>query len=193
MAYSFLSLLGSLATTFILLNFEGNKPYPDIGENYYDLRDSILFLGTKECYLIGVIILLLLSLLKNKKIILTISYTSLWLILVYYSKKILARDTIANGGGFFQEIDYGLLPSGHSIVYLFTAQLIFIYLNDKIGNNSILLLIKSLLALGFILLSLSLVGSNYHYISDITASIALFVFSNIIYKYIFGKIIYKRA
>ena len=193
MAYSFLSLLGSLATTFILLNFEGNKPYPDIGENYYDLRDSILFLGTKEFYLIGVIILLLLSLLKNKKIILTISYTSLWLILVYYSKKILARDTIANGGGFFQEIDYGLLPSGHSIVYLFTAQLIFIYLNDKIGNNSILLLIKSLLALGFILLSLSLVGSNYHYISDITASIALFVFSNIIYKYIFGKIIYKRA
>lgn len=193
MAYSFLSLLGSLATTFILLNFEGNKPYPDIGENYYDLRDSILFLGTKEFYLIGVILLLLLSLLKNKKIILTISYTSLWLILVYYSKKILARDTIANGGGFFQEIDYGLLPSGHSIVYLFTAQLIFIYLNDKIGNNSILLLIKSLLALGFILLSLSLVGSNYHYISDITASIALFVFSNIIYKYIFGKIIYKRA
>lgn len=193
MAYSFLSLLGSLATTFILLNYEGNKPYPNIGENYYDLRDSILFFGTKEFYLIAVIILLLLSLLKNKKLILTISYASLWLILVYYSKKILARDTIANGGGFFQEIDYGLLPSGHSIVYLFTAQLIFIYLNDKIGNNFILLLIKSILVLGFILLSLSLVASNYHYISDITASIALFVFSNIIYKYFFGKIIYKRA
>ena len=193
MAYSFLSLLGSLATTFILLNYEGNKPYPNIGENYYDLRDSILFFGTKEFYLIAVIILLLLSLLKNKKLILTISYASLWLILVYYSKKILARDTIANCGGFFQEIDYGLLPSGHSIVYLFTAQLIFIYLNDKIGNNFILLLIKSILVLGFILLSLSLVASNYHYISDITASIALFVFSNIIYKYFFGKIIYKRA
>jgi membrane-associated phospholipid phosphatase len=193
MAYSFLSLLGSLVTTFILLNYEGNKPYPNIGENYYDLRDSILFLGTKEFYLIAVIILLLLSLFKNKKLILTISYTSLWLILVYYSKKILARDTIANGGGFFQEIDYGLLPSGHSIVYLFTAQLILIYLNDKIGNKSILLLIKSNLVLGFILLSLSLVASNYHYISDITASIALFVFSNIIYKYYLGKIIYKRA
>jgi membrane-associated phospholipid phosphatase len=187
MAYSFLSLLGSLATTFVLLNFEGNEPYPNIGENYYDLRDSILFIGTKEFYLIAVIILLLLSHFRNKKLILTISYTSLWLILVYYSKKILARDTIANGGGFFQEIDYGLLPSGHSIVYLFTAQLIFIYLNDKIGNNSILLLIKSILVLGFILLSLSLVASNYHYISDITASIALFVFSNIIYKYFLVK------
>ena len=193
MAYSFLSLLGSLAATLLLLNFEGSEPYPNIGENYYDLRDNILFLGTKEFYLIAVIILLLLSLFKNKKLILTISYTSLWLILVYYSKKILARDTIANGGGFFQEIDYGLLPSGHSIVYLFTAQLIFIFLNDKIGNNSLLLLIKSILVLGFILLSLSLVASNYHYISDITASIALFVFSNLIYKYFFGKIIYKRA
>ena len=193
MAYSFLSLLGSLAATLLLLNFEGSEPYPNIGENYYDLRDNILFLGTKEFYLIAVIILLLLSLFKNKKLILTISYTSLWLILVYYSKKILARDTIANGGGFFQEIDYGLLPSGHSIVYLFTAQLIFIFLNDKIGNNSLLLLIKSILVLGFILLSLSLVASNYHYISDITASIALFVFSNLIYKYFFGKIIYKSA
>jgi|688.fasta_scaffold22489_3 membrane-associated phospholipid phosphatase len=193
MAYSFLSLLGSLAATLLLLNFEGNEPYPNIGENYYDLRDSILFLGTKEFYLIAVITLLFLSLFRNKKLILTISYTSLWLIVVYYCKKILARDTIANGGGFFQEIDYGLLPSGHSIVYLFTAQLIFIFLNDKIDNNSILLLIKSILVLGFILLSLSLVGSNYHYISDITASIALFVFSNIIYKYFLGKIIYKRA
>jgi membrane-associated phospholipid phosphatase len=193
MAYSFLSLLGSLAATLLLLNFEGSEPYPNIGENYYDLRDSILFLGTKEFYLIAVIILLFLSLFRNKKLILTISYTSLWLIVVYYCKKMLARDTIVNGGGFFQEIDYGLLPSGHSIVYLFTAQLIFIFLNDKIDNNSLLLLIKSILVLGFILLSLSLVASNYHYISDITASIALFVFSNIIYKYFFGKIIYKRT
>lgn len=193
MAYSFLSLLGSLATTVVLLNFEGNEPYPKIGENYYDLRDSILLIGTKEFYLIAVITLLFLSLFRNKKLIFTISYTSLWLIVVYYCKKILARDTIANGGGFFQEIDYGVLPSGHSIVYLFTAQLIFRYLNDKIGNNSILLLIKSILVLGFILLSLSLVASNYHYISDITASIALFVFSNIIYKYFSDKIIYKRA
>ena len=193
MAYYFLSLLGSLAITFILLNFEGNKPYPNIGENYYEIRDSILFLGTKEFYLIAVILLLLISLFKNKILIYTVSYTSLWLMLVYYSKKILARDTIANGGGFFQEIDYGLLPSGHSIVYLFTAKIIFIFLKDRVENKSLMMVVKSLLVLGFILLSLSLVGSNYHYISDITASLALFVFSNIIYKYIFDKIIYKRA
>ena len=193
MAYYFLSLLGSLAITFILLNFEGNKPYPNIGENYYEIRDSILILGTKEFYLIAVILILLLSLFKNKILIYTVSYTSLWLMLVYYSKKILARDTIANGGGFFQEIDYGLLPSGHSIVYLFTAKIIFIFLKDRVENKSLMMVVKSLLVLGFILLSLSLVGSNYHYISDITASLALFVFSNIIYKYIFGKIIYKRA
>ena len=193
MAYYFLSLLGSLAITFILLNFEGNKPYPNIGENYYEIRDSILFLGTKEFYLIAVILLLLLSLFKNKILIYTVSYTSLWLMLVYYSKKILARDTIANGGGFFQEIDYGLLPSGHSIVYLFTAKIIFIFLKDRVENKSLMMAVKSLLVLGFTLLSLSLVGSNYHYISDITASLALFVFSNIIYKYIFDKIIYKRA
>ena len=191
MAYYFLSLLGSLAITFILLNFEGNKPYPNIGENYYEIRDSILFLGTKEFYLIAVILLLLISLFKNKILIYTVSYTSLWLMLVYYSKKILARDTIANGGGFFQEIDYGLLPSGHSIAYLFTAKIIFIFLKDRVENQSIMMVVKSLLVLGFILLSLSLVGSNYHYISDITASLALFVFSNIIYKYIFDKIIYK--
>ena len=193
MVYSFLLLLGSLAATFILLNFEGIEPYPNIGENYYNLRDYILYLGTKEIYFITVITLLFFSLLKNKKLIYTISYTSLWLVLVYYSKKILARDTIANGGGFFQDIDYGLLPSGHSIVYLFTAQIIILYLKDKVDNKSILLLSKSILILGFILLSISLVGSNYHYISDITASIALFVFSNILYKYIFGKIFYKTA
>jgi hypothetical protein len=193
MALSILLLFLSLATTLLLLNFEGNEPYPNLSEYYYDLRDSILFIGTKEFYLIAVITLLFLSLFRNKKLILTISYTSLWLVLVYYCKKILARDTIANGGGFFQDIDYGLLPSGHSIVYLFTAQIIFIYLKDIIAKKSLLLLIKSIMFLGFILLSASLVGSNYHYVSDITASIALFVFSNIIYSNILGKIIYKSA
>lgn len=192
MSLSLLLLMSSTVLTFTLLNFESSEPYFNLSESYFEIRDITLFFGTKDFFIITVIMVLLLTLFKNKKIIIIILYSSLWLILVYYTKLLLARDTIAHGGGFFQEINYGLLPSGHSAVYLFTSFILYTYLNTVIKNKKILIIINTIIILGFILLSILLVLNNYHYISDITASLALFIFATIIYKVGINKIIYKR-
>ena len=192
MSLSLVLLLSSTVLTFTLLNFESSEPYFNLSESYFEIRDITLFFGTKDFFIITVITVLLLTLFKNKKINIIILYSSLWLILVYYTKLLLARDTIAHGGGFFQEINYGLLPSGHSAVYLFTSFILYTYLITVIKNKKILIIINTIIILGFILLSILLVLNNYHYISDITASLALFIFATIIYKVGINKIIYKR-
>jgi membrane-associated phospholipid phosphatase len=192
MSLSLVLLLSSTVLTFTLLNFESSEPYFNLSESYFEIRDITLFFGTKDFFIITVITVLLLTLFKNKKINIIILYSSLWLILVYYTKLLLARDTIARGGGFFQEINYGLLPSGHSAVYLFTSFILYTYLITVIKNKKILIIINTIIILGFILLSILLVLNNYHYISDITASLALFIFATIIYKVGINKIIYKR-
>jgi len=191
-ALSILLLLSSTVLTFILLNFESSEPYFNLSEGYLGLRDITLFFGTKDFFISTVVIVLLLTLFRNKKINTLILYSSLWLILVYYIKPFLARDTISHGGGFFQEINYGLLPSGHSAIYLFTSFIIHTYLNTVIKTKKILIIINTIIISGFILLSILLVLNNYHYISDITASLALFIFANIIYKVVINKIFYKR-
>lgn len=187
MSLSLLLLLFSTILTFTLLNFESNEPYFNLSESYFGIRDITLFFGTKDFFIITVITVLLLTLFKNKKINMLISYSSLWLILVYYTKLLLARDIIASGGGFFQEINYGLLPSGHSAVYLFTSFIIYKYLSIILKSKKILILINIIFVLGFILLSILLVLSNYHYVSDITASMALFIFATKIYKVVINK------
>ncbi len=192
MSLSLVLLLSSTVLTFTLLNFESSEPYFNLSESYFEIRDITLFFGTKDFFIITVITVLLLTLFKNKKINILILYSSLWLILVYYTKLLLARDTIAHGGGFFQEINYGLLPSGHSAVYLFTSFILYTYLITVIKNKKILIIINTIIILGFILLSILLVLNNYHYISDITASLALFILATIIYKVGINKIIYKR-
>lgn len=193
MSLSFFLLLSLTILTFTLLSFESSEPYFNLSESFFVVRDISLFFGTKQYFIITVITVLLLTLFKNKKINILIFYSFLLLIFIYCIKLLLARDTIVQGGGFFQEINYGLFPSGHSAVYLFTSYLIYTFLNTLIKNKKILIILITILVLGFLLLSISLVLSNYHYVSDITASIALFVFSNILYKYIFGKIFYKIA
>lgn len=191
MSLSLLLLLLSTILTFTLLNFESNEPYFNLSESYLGIRDITLFFGTKNFFIITVITVLLLTLFKNKKINILVTYSSLWLILVYYTKLLLARDIIASGGGFFQEINYGLLPSGHSAVYLFTSFIIYTYLDSIFKSKKILILINIIFVLFFILLSILLVLSNYHYASDITASLAIFIFATKIYKEVINKIIYK--
>jgi hypothetical protein len=184
-------LLFNIILTLALLSVEIKLNYIKIPNNLLAVINKYLFIGSKEFFAISLLVSYIIFYLNNYKKIYLQIYSILSLYIVYIMKVLFARGGNEYNGAFFQEINLGLFPSGHTYLYLISSYLLIRSIEKANNNYNLLKFIKLILYTNFFILITLLIISNYHYISDITASIALFF----IYKSIYNKIeknIYKK-
>jgi hypothetical protein len=168
------SLLLLILTSLLIFN-EKDLTYPQLPEKFFTYINKYLYIGSYYSFIIIAISTYLVLYIKKHKNPLLHLYSAVTLIFIFYLKKIFSRAGSEFDGKFFQEITIGLFPSGHTYLTLLISYLIF-YTTKKITENKkIINIILIVLIVNLFIMTTALTFSNYHYISDITASILFFI------------------
>lgn len=185
------TLLSLLIITVVLLLTEKDLSYPQIPDNLLIYINKYLLIGSYYSFIIiAISTYIVLYVKKHKNPILHI-YSAFTLLLVYYLKKLFSRAGSEYDGKFFQELAIGLFPSGHTYLTLLISYLIYYTMIKITKNKKIINIVIFILAFNLFIMSSTLTFSNYHYVSDITASMLLFILYLTIYKKIKKKYITK--
>lgn len=174
----------AISTIYLIYN-EKNIYYPSNQslKSLKILEDFSLFLGSKF-FILTIIFISVGFMLVMKKLFLKELISSIIFIIATYLLKIyFGRDAISQGGGFFKIEHAGLFPSGHVLSYLVMVNLFYMIIKDRILKRNIfkyIFFLSSIICL--LLLSVYLVINNYHYISDISGSILLFLLFNFFFQ-----------
>jgi len=183
--------LSLLIITVVLLFSEKDLSYPQIPDNLFIYINKYLLIGSFYSFIIIAISTYIVLYIKKHKNPVLHLYSAFTLLLVYYLKKLLSRAGSEYDGKFFQELAIGLFPSGHTYLTLLVSYLIYYTVINITKNKKIINKVIYILAFNLLLMSSTLTFSNYHYVSDITASMLLFILYLTIYKKIKKKYITK--
>lgn len=175
------SLLLIIITSLLILN-EKDLTYPQFPEKFLTYINKYLYIGSYYSFIIVAISTYLVLFIKKHKNPLLHIYSAITLIFIFFLKNIFKRAGSEFDGKFFQEITIGLFPSGHTYLTLLISYLIY-YTTKKITENKkIINIILIVLIVNLFIMTSALTFSNYHYISDITASILFFILYLTLYK-----------